>query len=64
MHAMLDLESCYYRQTPELCCVIETVIEVNRKAVKFINKVLPRMKHHEGTANGVSKKSEQARISY
>ena len=53
--AMSDLEACYDRQTPELCGLVEGSIGANRKAVKLLTKVFPKLDHHVGAVNRVSK---------
>ena len=55
VHTILDLEACYDRQLPELCSLVEESVGANRKVVKLVTKVLPRVEHHVGTVNGVSK---------
>ena len=53
--AISYLEACYDWKTPELCALVEETIGANRKAIKIIKKVLPRLEHHVRMANGVSK---------
>ena len=54
-HATLDLEACYDLQIPDLCVTVEEIIRASRKVVKLITKVMSRLEHHVGTANGASK---------
>ena len=55
VHAVSDLEASYDRQLPELCGLVEESLGANRKVVKLVSKVLPRLEQHVGTVNGISK---------
>ena len=55
MHDVSDLEACYDKKLPELCGLVEESLATNRKVVQLVSKVLPRLEHHVGTVNGVSK---------
>ena len=52
---MSNLEASYDRQIPELHGLVEESIGANIKVINLLTKVLPRLEHNVGTANGVSK---------
>jgi len=55
LHNISDLKACYDRQLPNLGCMIEEAVGVNRDASKIFAAVLPIMKHHVCTDFGISK---------
>ena len=62
VHATSDLEAWYDRQFPELCGLVEESIGANRKAVKLLTKVCPRLECHVGKVNGVSNENIEEKI--
>ena len=57
-----DLEVHYDRQLPELCGLVEESLGANRKVCKLMSKVFPRLEHHIGTVNSVSKNKHGGEI--
>ena len=55
VYGMSDLEVCCDRQMPELCGLVQESIVANRKAVIILTKVFPRLDHHMGKVNEVSR---------
>ena len=55
LHNISDLKACYDRQLPNLGCLVQESVGVERKAAKIFAKVLPIMKHHVCTDFGISK---------
>ena len=52
---MSDLEAWCDWKIPELCGLVEESMGPKRKVIKVLTKVLPRLDHHFGIVNGVSK---------
>ena len=55
LHNISDLKACYDRQLPNLGCMIQEAVGVNREASKVFAEVLPIMTHHVCTDFGISK---------
>ena len=54
-HNISDLKACYDRQLPNLGCMIEEAVGINREASKIFAEVLPIMNHYVCTDFGISK---------
>ena len=57
MHNILDLEACYHLQLPNIGCMVEESVGVERDPVKLLTKFLPVMNHHTCTNYGISEES-------
>jgi len=55
MHTISDLKASYDRQLPNIGCMVQEAVGVNREASKVFAKVLPIMQHHVCTDFGISK---------
>ena len=55
MHNISDLEACYDRQLPNIGCLIEESVGVEREPALLFAKILPVMEHHICTSFGISK---------
>ena len=55
MHTILDLKACYDRQLPQLGCLVQESVGVEREPAKLFAKLLPVMQHHICTSFGISK---------
>ena len=55
IHNISDLKACYDRQLPNIGCMVQEAVGVNREASKVFAKVLPIMQHHVCTDFGISK---------
>jgi hypothetical protein len=54
---IIDLEACYDRQLPNIIGIIEEAVRIDRKAIKLITKVLPRMEYFMYMKFGISEQS-------
>ena len=57
MHNVSDLEACYDRQLPNIGCMVEESVGVEREPAKLFAKLLPVMNHHTCTSYGISEES-------
>ena len=57
MHTISDLKACYDRQLPNIGCMVQEAVGVNRHAAKLIQNILPIMQHHVATDYGISTES-------
>ena len=57
MHNMSDLKAYYDRQLPNIGCMAQEAVGVERTPAKVFAKVLPIMNHHVCTSFGISKKT-------
>ena len=55
LHNISDLKAFYDRQLPNLGCMIEEAVDVNREASKIFAEVLPIMNHYMCTDFSISK---------
>ena len=55
VHNMIDLTACYDRQLAEIGSIVEESIEIERKPIQLIAKVLPIMEHYICTSFSASK---------
>ena len=55
LHNISDLKVYYNRQLPNLDCMIEEAVGINREASKIFAEVLPIMNHYVCTDFGISK---------
>ena len=55
MHNLSDLEACYDRQLPNIGCLVQESVGVEREPAKLFAKILPIMNHHICTSYGISK---------
>jgi len=62
MHNISDLKACYDRQLPNIGCLVEESVGVDRNAAKMFAKVLPIMQHHVCTDFGISENAYGSRI--
>ena len=55
MHTISDLKACYDRQLPNIGCMVQEAVGVEREPAKLFAKLLPVMEHHICTSFGISK---------
>ena len=55
MHTISDLKACYDRQLPNIGCMVQEAVGVEREPAKLFAKILPIMEHHICTSFGISK---------
>ena len=55
MHTVSDLKACYDRQLPNLGCMVQESVGIEREPAKLFAKLLPVMQHHICTSFGISK---------
>ena len=55
LHNISDLKACYDRQLPNLGCLVQESVGVEREATKVFAKVLPIMEYYVCTDFGISK---------
>jgi len=54
MHTISDLKACYDRQLPNIGCLVEEAVGVEREPAKLFARVLPVMNHYICTSFGIS----------
>ena len=57
MHNISDLEACYNRKLPNIRCLVEESVGIEREAAKLFAKILLVMQYHICTSYGISKNS-------
>jgi len=57
IHTISDLKACYDRQLPNIGCMVQESVGVQRNFAKLMQTVLPIMKHHVATDFGISSTS-------
>ena len=61
---IIDLEAYYDRQLLNIEEIVEEAVGIDRKAIKLIIKVLPRIEHYVHTKFGISSMSYSSELEY
>ena len=54
IYTIMNLQSCYDRQLPNVGSIVEELVGCNRNAMKLYTKIMPKLEHYVSTGYGIS----------